>query len=698
MSSPLSSIHLLDLPNEILFLILETLEYASEVAAVAQTCQSLCTIANTILYSSFGKLCSPYALKRIVLDGNEDALRKLLSAGISLDRYSLLKENRSLLPVAASQGRNNIIRLLLLHHGSAVIDGKLSDENEPLELAIDGGYLETVELLVQAGSTPGQKAQALLHASSAGNLEIVKFLVEKAGTPVQPRDPSRGNALLRAFRERKLSIVQFLLASGADPNRIWTTYLYLGRIGDYFPVLLSLLDAGLCLDMEPPYSYRLLGEIVSRLAKESENATGWTTLLERLQNLDTRLTKSTREDRGYLLCFAAAIGDKDLITTISDMGYTLPGIMCNPVQIAVDRGDCSVLRLLLEKLKSENDVQLHWQIESAITSAIHQDQKEALKTLLRHCFKDERVRMTRFPPHCTTNFSTGEMCPFLLNDSAVLENCTAWESILVEAIRVDNWKVTKLILDRTGVNPWYRWKSSDLLQYVNILTTAATYGALDCFKRMVNEDIQLDPTDADSREVLLAVIQGCQPDLIVHFLDSGFDVNFEHYGRALIFLLVDMVCSIDISEVLQLCIFNEAFRLLLDRGADINALDEDGSTALAYICPLEEDLTMLFLSRGADPLLGMEWNASALQKAIDCCRPDYVQMFLDAIASRGLHIPNFRSLIPTLGDEWEDGKILDAEENFGDKYFVVKAMERYYWRSIYPVPCEEGGLVEAMLS
>jgi ankyrin repeat protein len=93
----------------------------------------------------------------------------------------------------------------------------------PLQLAVELGHIEGVQLLVEAGTyktlTDAEKRD-LVRSAGGSNLEIVKYLLENEPVSIL-NDASNDGAqscLGKAILWNRTDIVQWLLERGADPN------------------------------------------------------------------------------------------------------------------------------------------------------------------------------------------------------------------------------------------------------------------------------------------------------------------------------------------------------------------------------------------------------------------------------------------------------------------------------------------------
>ena len=146
-------------------------------------------------------------------------------------------------------------------------------------------------------------------------------------------------------------------------------------------------------------------------------------------------------------------------------------------------------------------------------------------------------------------------------------------------------------------------------------------------------------------------------------------------------------------------------RLLLDRGADVNAMEHNGFTPLRMATDLRKiDVIKELLKRGANPLIGVERGASALELAIQNADLELVQVFLQATRDYDYRCDNFFHLIPVLNQKEEHiisgvkppfqvvGKKIEGIDSEGsensfdmsrstervwDRFFIIKALRKH---------------------
>ena len=130
--------------------------------------------------------------------------------------YSLKSFNPTLY-YASLYGSYPVVRFLL---ASLKPDELMADViNCALKGAVQGGHLEVLDLLLDAGANPGSAIcdDIVTEAARTGNVVTVKKLI-KAGAPVRLGDPYLGNALHAACARGNLELIKLLLDCGYDIN------------------------------------------------------------------------------------------------------------------------------------------------------------------------------------------------------------------------------------------------------------------------------------------------------------------------------------------------------------------------------------------------------------------------------------------------------------------------------------------------
>ncbi len=274
---------LLQLPEELLLLIISQLTETFDINACARTCGRLHRVANDRLYKdnilhhhSSGLF---WAAKR----DREETVHLFLSAGAdvnTLDEWKLtplviavqrghvatvrclLADERvnvsqignntcSPLLSAAIEGHHEVVKLLLADKRLQP-DVDCYQEWSPLDMAVAEGHVEVVKILLSSGlfdvnreEAPGRTAFTL--AAANGHVEIAKLLMADPRIKIDPR--SHGyRALCDAAERGYPEMTRFLIREGFDAQQKaddGKTLLHLAVRGAQAPVVKLLLDEGL---------------------------------------------------------------------------------------------------------------------------------------------------------------------------------------------------------------------------------------------------------------------------------------------------------------------------------------------------------------------------------------------------------------------------------------------------------------------
>jgi ankyrin repeat protein len=113
---------------------------------------------------------------------------------------------------------------------------------------------------------------------------------------------------------------------------------------------------------------------------------------------------------------------------------------------------------------------------------------------------------------------------------------------------------------------------------------------------------------------------------------------------------------------------------LIDSGADVNAVDEEGATALHYSTLDNYNSVMTELLRSeANPLAGREISMSALYAAVQRQNSELLTKLLAVIEPQSKTLRDFE-------------KMLKIFAGFEDYSRILKQVKNHYWRMRYPVP------------
>ena len=139
---------------------------------------------------------------------------------------------------------------------------------------------------------------------------------------------------------------------------------------------------------------------------------------------------------------------------------------------------------------------------------------------------------------------------------------------------------------------------------------------------------------ADINQELIAAARKGHLEEIEHLLNEGADVNVVENNSGMTAL---MIVAYDMGQ------FDEVAKLLLDKGANVNAKAKDGNTALmGAVLKRKYNLAKLLLDKGADINVQDKYGNTALKWATDTGRQDVVNLLKDHGASSVLVLDTHR--------------------------------------------------------
>ncbi|KAL2854509.1 ankyrin repeat-containing domain protein [Aspergillus pseudoustus] len=222
-------LHFLDLPPEILLIILSYLTEERGLSSLAQTTKHLHAFANPYLYANNARYHGSTALLWAAAQFSDRELtaRASLRNGANVNATDL--NGRTPLLWAAWNGNLNLVRLLL-STGGADVNARDAGGATPLSVAAQSGYtaiakvlLETEGINVNAADTIYARAP-LSMAAEGGHVEIVRLLLETGKVDLDTNNWRVQASFFWAAERGFEGVVRLLLATGkVDFNATFTS-------------------------------------------------------------------------------------------------------------------------------------------------------------------------------------------------------------------------------------------------------------------------------------------------------------------------------------------------------------------------------------------------------------------------------------------------------------------------------------------
>ena len=559
------------------------------------------------------------------------ALMKAASAGRAQTAHVLLeygadlraedKEGLTPLMLAAQSRRLEIVHMLL--EKGADVDHRTPQGNTVLMAAAEGGRVEIVHLLMarnQDVNTVGVNGQtALLRAGLSGHEEMIAFL-KQAGARIgfleavilddiavaqslpspdpTERGPQWGFApLFWAVKHERPDALRLLLERGVSANaanKSGQTILFSAVMRGEAECARILLDAGADPNPNMPHGMSPLNWAGNR---------GDTAIMNLLLERGADPNAGSKREMGGGLMGAIMFGNVEAARRLleagadpnakSDVGFT-------PLAFATARDDKEMVKLLLEwgaSVKGD---------ENTIPASLMAHHKPEIAALLKQAAGVN-------PHELAKEGKTAELLAHLDAGADINAPGEHGETLLIAALRGKQGDTARILIERgADVNAPDRIGQTALI-------CAAMRGDLDTTRLLLKRGADIAVADNRGQTALLSAAFADKQDIITLLADAGAQigpVEAAILGDLLaVRRMLDAGADVDtrtrggITPLMGAAARGhlDVLTALLIRRVDINAVDEEGQTALTWAVMHEQKEALhLLLDEGADVNLAGE--------------------------------------------------------------------------------------------
>jgi ankyrin repeat protein len=470
----------------------------------------------------------------------------VILAGLLLLSVKGLAADRSLIADAAMKADKAAVRTLLRQH--ADVNASQTDGATALHWAVYQDDLETVELLLHAGANPKainrEGASVLSLACINGNAAVIEKLLQ-VGANANERLPNGETPLMIASRTGKMDAIRVLLAHGADVNAKenlrGTTALMWAAANGNAAAAKVLIENGANVSVRSGAAPKGRAAYLAPTVKERARQGGAAGAAEGAAGEGQRAQRGQRQQRAAEAQQGKADVDQDLADRLAFLSRAdQDGGGLTSLVMAARRGDIETIRVLLAAGADVNQV-TNYGWSALLTATQNRFYKLALFLL------DNGAN-----PNVANK---GGWTPlYLATDNRNIEN----GDYPTRKPDVDDLEYIKVLLAR-GANPNARMKDSTETRTIFTHQWLYEDGATAFLRASQSSDIRLmrlllehgaDPT--------IATTNGTTPLMVASGIGWVEGVTNERGAKENL----------------------EAVKLLLELGANVNAIDGDGRTAL----------------------------------------------------------------------------------------------------------------------
>lgn len=155
-------------------------------------------------------------LQAAATSGQDELVQLFIECGASINSSDGLYG--SALTSACYHGHKSTVQLLL-RAGAKMYSGKLPGLNTPLEAAAEGGYIEIVKILLDAGADVSDHGEDRIALHSAVRSKAIFELILNYGANIDACGGRYENVLQAAAKEGNLEVMAICLDHGVDINK-----------------------------------------------------------------------------------------------------------------------------------------------------------------------------------------------------------------------------------------------------------------------------------------------------------------------------------------------------------------------------------------------------------------------------------------------------------------------------------------------